>query len=473
MGSLNPSMRIGAQVAEARRRGRRRRGGSSRRCSPRPGSPSPHVKAALLPARTLRRPAPAGDDRDGAGAQPAAGRRRRADHRARRDGSGARPRPARARRRASAASALLLVTHDLGVAARICDRIAVAYAGRIVEVGTAAADPAPRPATPIRSACSRAARGSTARSPAASCRRFRGSHPTPAAPPPAAPSPPRCPAADEACAAARARPASTGGRRCECHRPGPLDTWPAHRSAAQRRAGRLAADAAARHPGTGADPGRRRSSLEDLGARLPAPAARHPFAAAPAPLRAVDGVSLTRPGRGLAGDRRRVRLGQDDAAAHDRRAARAHRGHRHCWARAPRPQLVFQDAGASLTPWLPDRRARSPSASPALGVDARRARRAGRSRRSRPSACPAEVGRSAAAPALRAACASAPRSPARSPCRRRCSPATSPSPRSTSRSPSQVLNLLCELRAQARASRCCSSPTTSPPRARSPTRSRS
>ena len=33
-------------------------------------------------------------------------------------------------------SALLLITHDLGVAAAICDRIAVIYAGRLAEVGT-------------------------------------------------------------------------------------------------------------------------------------------------------------------------------------------------------------------------------------------------------------------------------------------------------------------------------------------------
>ncbi len=34
-------------------------------------------------------------------------------------------------------AALILITHDLGVAASICDRIAVIYSGRIAEVGTA------------------------------------------------------------------------------------------------------------------------------------------------------------------------------------------------------------------------------------------------------------------------------------------------------------------------------------------------
>jgi oligopeptide/dipeptide ABC transporter ATP-binding protein len=35
--------------------------------------------------------------------------------------------------------AIILITHDLGVVARLCDRVVVMYGGRIVEEGTAAA----------------------------------------------------------------------------------------------------------------------------------------------------------------------------------------------------------------------------------------------------------------------------------------------------------------------------------------------
>ena len=48
--------------------------------------------------------------------------------------------------------AVILVTHDLGVVAQSCDRVAVLYAGRVAEYG--AVGPASRRhATPTRSAC--------------------------------------------------------------------------------------------------------------------------------------------------------------------------------------------------------------------------------------------------------------------------------------------------------------------------------
>ena len=62
-------------------------------------------------------------------------------------------------------AAIILVTHDLGVVADIADRIAVMYAGRIVEHGTLDEIFYDRSST--RGACSGRSRGSTARARAA------------------------------------------------------------------------------------------------------------------------------------------------------------------------------------------------------------------------------------------------------------------------------------------------------------------
>ena len=71
----------------------RRRGRPDGRGRPAQGRhPLARAARAPVPARVLRRHAPAGDDRDGAGARPRAPDRRRADDGARRDRAGADPR---------------------------------------------------------------------------------------------------------------------------------------------------------------------------------------------------------------------------------------------------------------------------------------------------------------------------------------------------------------------------------------------
>ncbi len=78
-GPARPPARLLRRGAEA--------GDRDSRSGSHPRSPQPHVAISL---RTLRRHAPAGDDRHGDGLRPRPVDRRRAHHRARRDGAGGR-----------------------------------------------------------------------------------------------------------------------------------------------------------------------------------------------------------------------------------------------------------------------------------------------------------------------------------------------------------------------------------------------
>ncbi len=121
--------------------------------------------------------------------------------------------------RARLAMALLLVTHDLGVVAQTCTRVAVMYAGRIVEEAPVA-DLFAAPVHPY----TRALLASIPRGPRArhGLRPIAGLPPDPAHRPPGCAFAPRCPRQIDVCSAViptwTVRPRGGGGHAC--HNPG-------------------------------------------------------------------------------------------------------------------------------------------------------------------------------------------------------------------------------------------------------------
>ena len=115
--------------------------------------------------------------------------------------------------RSTFSPAMLLITHNLGIVGQACDRVAVMYAGRIVEQGTVAevfADP--------KHPYTRELLGATISLTTTELRTIPGAPPDLGNPPPGCRFHPRCPHAMAICA--DKLPVTTdlpGGREVECH----------------------------------------------------------------------------------------------------------------------------------------------------------------------------------------------------------------------------------------------------------------
>ena len=120
--------------------------------------------------------------------------------------------------------AIVLITHDLGVVGQACDRVAVMYAGRVVECGEVAAVTArPRHPYTARLLASQPRHGVPGRP----LPFIPGQPPAPGELPEGCRFRPRCDAVVAACAAARPGLAQVGaGRWAACHRAGEWDAAP-------------------------------------------------------------------------------------------------------------------------------------------------------------------------------------------------------------------------------------------------------
>ncbi|MDX6688369.1 MAG: peptide/nickel transport system ATP-binding protein ddpF [Baekduia sp.] len=237
--------------------------------------------------------------------------------------------------------AVLFVTHDLGVAASIADRIAVLYAGRMCEIGPAA-DVLLRPTHPYTRALM-SARVSVDTSRDEPIVAIKGSPPDPTALPPGCPFAPRCPNARDDCNAALVdlspRPVADGHGDVACLHPHTDDAL-GDRAVVSPPTPRRPADPLAE------------PALVLRGVSKTFQTRGERFGFGHQSLHAVSDVSLTvQAGRVLAlvgesgcGKTTTLRMAcgllEPDAGEV-------------VWTKgAARPQLVFQDAGSSLTPWM-------------------------------------------------------------------------------------------------------------------------
>jgi peptide/nickel transport system ATP-binding protein len=244
---------------------------------------------------------------------------------------------------------VLLITHDLGVAAQVADRVAVLYAGRLAELGPAM--------TVLRSAAHPYSLALTRARLSLSAERGRslvalpGEVPDPADPPPGCAFAPRCDLASAECLTsppelilvddghlsacvrtpAEVRTAAPGAERADAAAGDPAASGPAARVPA---GGDPAADRApaARVRELGktfrVSSGRRRALLTALGG---------------VDLEVAEGESVAIVGESGSGKTTLLRIIAS--------LERADVGEVSLGPGA-RPQMVFQDAGASLTPWL-------------------------------------------------------------------------------------------------------------------------
>jgi peptide/nickel transport system ATP-binding protein len=242
----------------------------------------------------------------------------------------------------------LMITHDLGVAAQTCDRIAVMYAGRLAELGpTEAVVGAAAHPYSIALTRSRLSLRSPRGRPLAT---LPGEVPDPASPPPGCPFEPRCPLAHDACSARPPEPAGAGaGHLSACVLtprevtgqlstvpPGPADPAEIGSGDAERSvpapAGPAVVSLAARINGAA-----KTFTVKNGRRRVPLPALRD------VSLQLAEGESVAIVGESGSGKSTLLRVIAG--------LERADRG-TVIFGAGGRPQMVFQDAGASLTPWL-------------------------------------------------------------------------------------------------------------------------